>query len=67
MSSKPQTGEVQDDPHEIANWLIREHGLIGARQVVLGGVLEAQEQGDFYRLSVYREVRRILAQYPDEV
>ncbi|MDE0945106.1 MAG: hypothetical protein OSB58_22140 [Alphaproteobacteria bacterium] len=66
MSTKSQLSEAQDNPHDIAAWLIKEHGLMAAQRVVLDEVLAAQERGDFYRLSVFREVRRVLAQHPDE-
>ena len=49
-----------DDPKEIAMFLVRDNGLDRARQIALEGTTNANEQGDFYRLSVWREVKRIL-------
>ena len=49
-----------DDPKEIAMFLVRDNGLDRARQIAVEGTTNANEQGDFYRLSVWREVKRIL-------
>lgn len=51
---------MRDDPQRIADHLIGEHGLDGARRAALEGLLAAQARGDNYRLSVWREVRRVL-------
>ena len=51
---------MKDDPQEIADHLISEHGLDGAMEAVMNCITEAHEQGDMYRLSVWRDVRRIL-------
>ena len=51
---------VKDDPKEIAEHLVSEHGLDGAMEAVMVGITEAHEQGDMYRLSIWRDVRRIL-------
>jgi hypothetical protein len=53
---------MKDDPNQIADWLIEEHGQEGAKQVALDGVFQALDVGDNYRLSVWREVRHVLAQ-----
>jgi hypothetical protein len=53
----------QDDPTAIAAFLVRENGLVGARQRAMGGTVEANERGDFYGLSIWREVKRILANW----
>jgi hypothetical protein len=53
---------MKDDPTEIAAWLIEEHGLEDARRVVLDSIIRAQDVGDNYRLSVWREVRQVLTQ-----
>ena len=55
----------RDDPSLIADWLIEEHGADGAKQAALDGVLLAQNVGDNYGLSVWREVRQILAKRSD--
>ncbi len=49
-----------DDPKEIANFLIREHGLNDALARVVAEIATAHEEGDNYALSVLREVKRIL-------
>lgn len=51
---------MKDDPKEIAEHLIQEHGIQGAKNAVNGGIAEANRQNDFYRLSIWREVRKIL-------
>jgi hypothetical protein len=48
------------NPQEIAEHLTAEHGLDGAMEAVMNGITEAHKQGDMYRLSVWRDVRRIL-------
>ena len=52
---------MTDDPSHIAAWLAKEHGPEGAYAAALEGALEAQRQGDNYRLSVWREVKAVLA------
>jgi hypothetical protein len=49
-----------DDPEEIARFLVSENGLDRARQMAVEGTTRANEEGDFYRLSVWREVKGIL-------
>ena len=51
---------MNDDPNEITASLVAQHGLEGAKQVALDGVMEAQRAGDNYRLSIWRDVRRLL-------
>ena len=51
---------MRDDPHQIAEYLVQEHGFDGALQAAIKGVVTAQKQGDNYNLSVWREVKRIL-------
>jgi hypothetical protein len=43
---------MPDDPHEIADHLIKEHGLDGALERVRAGTTAAGHGGDNYRLSV---------------
>ncbi len=57
---------MSHDPSRIARQLIEENGLEEAKHLVLDAVLQAQDNGDNYRLSVWREVRRVLAQYHDD-
>ena len=51
---------VHDDPTEIADHLLKEHGLDEALSVVDDGKYEANRTGDLYALSVWREIRVIL-------
>ena len=51
---------MRDDPQEIADHLVEEHGIDLALERATEGITTAQEQGDNYGLSVWREVRRIL-------
>ncbi len=51
---------LRDDPHVIAEYLFQEHGLEGALDRATEGTTAAQNQGDNYGLSVWREVKRIL-------
>ncbi len=57
---------MSDDPQEIADHLIKEHGLEGALEQAMAGTTAAQHQGDNYRLSVWREVKRALQERGDE-
>ncbi len=50
----------RDDPQEIADHLIQEHGIEGAVQAVMDGVKHCHGVGDYYALSVWRDVRRLL-------
>ncbi len=52
---------MKDDPSHIAEWLLQEHGPERAYDAALEGALEAQSKGDNYRLSVWREVKHLLA------
>ena len=52
---------MRDDPKQIAKWLVRKHGLEAARKVVSDGLMKSQSKGNLYDVSVWREVRRILA------
>ncbi len=51
---------MNDDPSQIADHLIGQHGVDGALDAVREGVEAAKENGDNYRLSVWREVRWVL-------
>jgi hypothetical protein len=51
---------MNDDPSQIANHLIEQHGVDGALETVRAGIEASHANGDNYRLSVWREVRRIL-------
>ncbi len=51
---------MPEDPKQIANDLIREHGLNDALARVVAEIATAHEEGDNYALSVLREVKRTL-------
>jgi len=51
---------MKDDPNEIAEQLIKEHGLQDAKALVMDGIAEAHESGGLYELSVWRDVMSIL-------
>ena len=51
---------MRDDPEEIADHLVNEHGLDGALSVVDEGKVDASRDGDNYTLSVWREVKGVL-------
>ena len=50
-----------DEPTKFASHLIQAHGLDGAINVVMIGIEKAHAENDLYRLSVWREVKKILA------
>jgi hypothetical protein len=57
----PDKGKtVRDNPEEIADHIVNEHGLNGALSVVDEGRMDASRNGDNYALSVWREVKVIL-------
>jgi hydroxymethylpyrimidine/phosphomethylpyrimidine kinase len=51
---------TQYDPAAIAAQLVQEHGLDEAIETATEGIHASQQAGDFYALSVWREVRRHL-------
>jgi len=52
--------QMSDDPHQIAKNLVQEHGWDRALQKAIEEAIAAQEEGDNYELSVWREVKLIL-------
>lgn len=52
--------DMDDDPTQISDYLIGQHGFSGASDRVRVEVEAAKANGDNYRLSVWREVRQIL-------
>jgi len=52
--------KMSDDPRQIAASLVQEHGLDIALNKAIEGATAAQERGDNYDLSVWREVKRML-------
>ena len=51
---------MREDPHDISEHLVQEHGIDGAVERVTEGIFAAQERDDNYGLSIWREIRRIL-------
>ena len=51
---------MKDDPNQIADNLIEQHGVDGALEMVGEEIATAHANGDRYRLSVLRDVKRIL-------
>ena len=51
---------MKDDPIQITDHLIEQHGADGALERVREGIETAHADGDNYGLSVWREVSRIL-------
>ncbi len=49
-----------DDPKEIADYLIQEHGIEKAIEIAKDGVAKANASTDYYSLSIWREVRSLL-------
>jgi hypothetical protein len=54
------------DPVEIAMSLVSDNGLDRARQIAVEGTTDANEQGNFYSLSVWREVKGLLREWTTE-
>lgn len=52
--------EMPDDPRQIAEYLVQEHGLDIALNKAIEGTTAAQDKGDNYDLSVWREVKQKL-------
>lgn len=57
---------LPDDPRKIAVFLVKENGLKGARRIALDGTTAANERGNLYRLSIWREVKSILRDWIDD-
>jgi hypothetical protein len=51
---------MKDNPKKIAKHLVEEHGLEGAIAAATDGIANAHGNGNFYDLSIWREVRNIL-------
>ena len=51
---------MRNDSDDIAKFLVQEHGIELTLERASEGVIAAQEQGDNYGLSIWREVRRML-------
>ncbi len=51
---------MNDDASQIADHLIEQHGVDGALEMVREGIATAHANGDRYRLSVWRDVKRII-------
>ena len=51
---------MADDPSEIADYLVKEYGVDGALQAAIEATAKANNEYDYYALSVWREVKVIL-------
>ena len=51
---------IADDPKEIAAILIEENGADDAHDIALAEITRANQTCDYYRLSVWREIRGIV-------
>ena len=51
---------MRDDPNQIADFLVEEHGLASARDIASDESLAAWSRGHLYELSIWRDVKRIL-------
>ena len=57
---------MDDDPAEIADHLVLEHGLDAPLAIVDGGKYDANRNGDNYRLSIWREVGVLLRNWASD-
>jgi hypothetical protein len=60
-----QIQTISDDPLEIGRFLVRENGLDRAREIALEGTTSANQEGDYYSLSVWREVKHVLRDWSE--
>ena len=52
---------MNDDPKQLAEYLLQQHGSSEmALRTAIEGTKEANENGDLYALSVWRDIKRIL-------
>jgi len=52
--------QQKDNPQETAVYLLKKHGQREAYAIALQGAVDAQDNGDNYSLSVWREVKYLL-------
>ena len=57
---------MEDNPHSIAEQLISERGPEGAVETVREAIAAAHSSGDNYSLSIWREVRLAVRNYPGD-
>jgi hypothetical protein len=57
---QPLMTSTRDDPSDIAKYLFEDNGINSAIQMAQDGIAKAQQDGDNYVLSVWREVKTIL-------
>ena len=65
MQAWALTGHRVLEPLE--TWLIKEHGADGAYLAAVEGAATALKEGDGYRLSVWRDVKRTLTERARQV
>jgi len=59
-----QVQSFSDDSLEIVQFLVRINGLDRAREIAMEGTTSANQEGNFYRLSIWREVKHVLRNWP---
>jgi len=60
-----QDQTFSDDPLEIVRFLVRINGLDRAREIAMEGTTSANQEGNFYRLSIWREVKHVLRNWTE--
>jgi hypothetical protein len=60
-----QDKTFSDDPLEIVRFLVRINGLDRAREIAMEGTTSANQEGNFYRLSIWREVKHVLRNWTE--
>ena len=61
-----QGRSLSDDPIEIVRFLVKENGLERAREIALEGTTSANQDGNFYSLSIWREVKKVLRDWTED-
>ena len=51
---------IADDPKEIATMLVRENGADNALNIALAEITRANEDCDYYSLSIWREIKGLV-------
>jgi hypothetical protein len=60
---------IADDPRKMATILIKENGLDGAHHITMTEITRANEERDYYNLSIWREIRNFVRDQmePEEI
>lgn len=65
VDSMQQDKSSTRDPKALADDLVKENGLDRARQIAMEMTTSATAHDDFYQLSVWREVKRMLRDWTE--